>query len=872
MPESVRQEGATVAVDTTDSQQQDPTQIHNSPISTSELVITPEEEETDFSLSSADSVFARQRRMPPRVQTRSEEESRFRAPQRAATFDPASLLTREVKHDEYEVDILSPIQDQSDNASSRQTSVINDGGVADQRQQWPEQDRQRSQQQQQQPQAQQQYQSSQQQYPSSADAFNQLALGGLFDSDPRAAWTARDASPEMFTQRTAPLQHLQAGVNHPSSQYHHNDGPAIGHYTNGYEASLPQQGFGMSQQQQQPPPSPQVFSGNGNDYGAFGGSLFRQQQQQHPHHQQQQHMSSSGQYPSSLGHIQHRSAYGNASAALAGAMSGLDLSNSPVAPTNRLPAAGYGMPAPGYGSPYQQMPQSAPPAVYPQPSSQRLGYESGGGYGLNRGQVASQAHRAPPYMPNGHSAYHRHQGSRSSGHHRAGGASMTPQQSNGRPRSALLEEFRRWNSNQHRPQDSHSARAVFTPPEWPIERLRGHVVEFCLDQHASRYLQLYYRDSSNDDKQLLFDEIFPEARRLMYDVFGNYVVQRVFQFGPPSHRMSLANEMQGHVLPLSLDTYACRVVQEAIQRVPHDLRISMARELEVQGDALGLISDQNANHVLQVILGTVQDQTSLRFISDAFRGKVLALGVQQYACRVLQKVLEHCDETQARPLLSELYSGDPSRMMADCYGNYVIQFILANGNSSDKSRIVNATKGKVLYLSRHKFASNVVQSVVKTATRQQRRELMEEVLQPVVSLPNQPHSDALKDKDMTAANVMMTDQYANYVLQTCLSECEEDQRARLVALLKPRLVKMRQGGSGGWSKHLTMVEKLVNSGSDHGVGGGGGGSGGEREVNGRAGGGGGGGGASRYSPSQERRGWMGSNNNVNGQSHRGDAE
>lgn len=53
--------------------------------------------------------------------------------------------------------------------------------------------------------------------------------------------------------------------------------------------------------------------------------------------------------------------------------------------------------------------------------------------------------------------------------------------------------------------------------------------------------------------------------------------------------------------------------------------------------------------------------------------------------------------------------------------------IAEHGKQEDKSQLINSVKGKVLALSQHKFASNVVEKCVTHATRQERVVLIEEV-------------------------------------------------------------------------------------------------------------------------------------------------
>lgn len=50
-----------------------------------------------------------------------------------------------------------------------------------------------------------------------------------------------------------------------------------------------------------------------------------------------------------------------------------------------------------------------------------------------------------------------------------------------------------------------------------------------------------------------------------------------------------------------------------------------------------------------------------------------------------------------------------------------------HGKQEDKSILINSVRGKVLVLSQHKFASNVVEKCVTHATRGERTGLIDEV-------------------------------------------------------------------------------------------------------------------------------------------------
>lgn len=47
------------------------------------------------------------------------------------------------------------------------------------------------------------------------------------------------------------------------------------------------------------------------------------------------------------------------------------------------------------------------------------------------------------------------------------------------------------------------------------------------DQHGSRFIQQKLENCGNEEKASVFNEVLPHASKLMTDVFGNYVIQKV---------------------------------------------------------------------------------------------------------------------------------------------------------------------------------------------------------------------------------------------------------------------------------------------------------------------------------------------------------
>lgn len=100
------------------------------------------------------------------------------------------------------------------------------------------------------------------------------------------------------------------------------------------------------------------------------------------------------------------------------------------------------------------------------------------------------------------------------------------------------------------------------PANKSVKNVFGRVVEFAGDQQGSRFLQEKIPTANSDDRQRVFEEIMVDANALMVDVFGNYVVQQLFEHGTMVQKRLLAGKMKNHVVSLSTQLYGCRCVQE----------------------------------------------------------------------------------------------------------------------------------------------------------------------------------------------------------------------------------------------------------------------------------------------------------------------
>ncbi|GAB4831827.1 hypothetical protein Ancab_005842 [Ancistrocladus abbreviatus] len=326
-----------------------------------------------------------------------------------------------------------------------------------------------------------------------------------------------------------------------------------------------------------------------------------------------------------------------------------------------------------------------------------------------------------------------------------------------------------------------------------LSEIAGHVVEFSADQYGSRFIQQKLETATMEEKNVVFNEIIPQALSLMTDVFGNYVIQKFFEHGTAPQIRELADKLTGHVLTLSLQMYGCRVIQKAIEVVDLDQQKKMVTELD--GHVMRCVRDQNGNHVIQKCIECIPED-AIQFIVSTFYDQVVTLSTHPYGCRVIQRVLEHCHDPKTQCIVMDEIMQSVCMLAQDQYGNYVVQHVLEHGKPHERSAIISKLIGKIVQMSQQKFASNVIEKCLAFGDPVERRTMVNEMLGSTEE--NEP------------LQVMMKDQFANYVVQKVLETCEDQQLELILSRIKIHLNALKKYTYG---KHIVArVEKLVAAG------------------------------------------------------------
>ncbi|KAH7632086.1 armadillo-type protein [Sordaria sp. MPI-SDFR-AT-0083] len=343
------------------------------------------------------------------------------------------------------------------------------------------------------------------------------------------------------------------------------------------------------------------------------------------------------------------------------------------------------------------------------------------------------------------------------------------------------------------------------PQKWDLKQIQGSIADFAADRTGSRFIQEKLQSASSEEKTFVFQELYDELIPLMTDVYGNYVVQKFFEHGTQEQKTKMALVIKDNMLRLSENKYGCRVVQKALDNIFSNYKVELVSELRGHIDKLN--KSQEGNHVIQMIIKLLPRE-NIGFIYDSFRGpgKVMELALNQYACRVIQRTLEHGNEEDRLYLVSELHKGAHT-LITDAYGNYVAQHIIEAGKSEDRARMIATVMSQAVALSTHKHASNVVEKCIKYGTPEDVRRIRDMFFNPQDGVGGYSSEQQSPDSFL---RYLMLDHFANYVIHKLVkhSTFVIEEQQFFVDTLEPKINELLKNHKGLDERQRNALKKF----------------------------------------------------------------
>eukprot|EP01059_Diplonema_ambulator_P028893 TRINITY_DN47916_c0_g1_i1.p1 TRINITY_DN47916_c0_g1~~TRINITY_DN47916_c0_g1_i1.p1 ORF type:complete len:509 (+),score=160.54 TRINITY_DN47916_c0_g1_i1:54-1529(+) len=303
----------------------------------------------------------------------------------------------------------------------------------------------------------------------------------------------------------------------------------------------------------------------------------------------------------------------------------------------------------------------------------------------------------------------------------------------------------------------------------PYQAIQGRSVETCSTPEGCKVLQASLPHWPIAHQEAFYHEVHHTIPTLMKDMSGSYVVQRLVESPSPVVKAGLVRCVKKELVELSLQPFSCRMVQKILDTLGERECIEMAAELD--GHVLGCVQDQHGNHVVQRFIDLIPAHCD--FVMRAFFGKVLEVATHSYGCRVVQRVLEKCRETNEIMKILEEILQHVQALSMDQYGNYVVQHVVKHGHPQYQYALSSKLAPVFGTVTSHKFASNVIEKMIEHVPSS-RQDLIHELSKPCIA-----------DRSVSALAACAMDPFGNYVIQKLFDYCSEAQKKMIHVHLQP---------------------------------------------------------------------------------------
>lgn len=212
-------------------------------------------------------------------------------------------------------------------------------------------------------------------------------------------------------------------------------------------------------------------------------------------------------------------------------------------------------------------------------------------------------------------------------------------------------------------------------------------------------------------------------------------------------------------------------------------------------NGVALIKDVNGNHVIQRCLNLLPSPLN-QFIYIAAGEHVVDISTHRHGCCVIQRCFDSASPTQKSDLVDKIIE-NAVILVQDAFGNYVVQYVLDMNIPEVNSRLAKIFIEQILLLAKQKFSSNVLEKCLQQNNEEVQMLMITEI------------SKAKNIKEM------LSDQYANYVVQRALMLAPRPVYVKMMKEIRPCMEELKRSAFGKkvYSKLVRKYPELVKEGA-----------------------------------------------------------
>jgi len=192
----------------------------------------------------------------------------------------------------------------------------------------------------------------------------------------------------------------------------------------------------------------------------------------------------------------------------------------------------------------------------------------------------------------------------------------------------------------------------------------------------------------------------------------------------PDTRRSTLTWLLKAARPLALSKQGCRVVQKFIDYADAEHQSKLLDELAPH--TVDLYESPNGNHVLTKVIEVLPAARLGAIVRKLEEKGFEEVAKHRYGCRVLERLIEHCPESELKPLIFEVLSNTEA-LSRHPFGNFVISHLFEHAPTYYK-HLLNYILHQIPQLAMHRTASHVVQKALAYGDQEDKQNIVRALL------------------------------------------------------------------------------------------------------------------------------------------------
>lgn len=217
------------------------------------------------------------------------------------------------------------------------------------------------------------------------------------------------------------------------------------------------------------------------------------------------------------------------------------------------------------------------------------------------------------------------------------------------------------------------------------------ITSIALTQHGTFSVQkLVETIATRKEMDIIRDALSRDVVRLVKDVHGNHVIQKVLQRFSHADKEFIYAAVGSDCVSIAKNKQGCCVLQRCLEHASQSQRTTLVNK--ILSCCLQIAEDPFGNYVLQYVLES-KDIKTTDTIAIAFLPHLVPLCMNKFSSNVIEKVLRGASRNVQEMYVETMCSSEVvSRLIQDGFGNYVLQTALTICSLAQAEALVSAVR------------------------------------------------------------------------------------------------------------------------------------------------------------------------------------